>query len=98
MISSEVVHRRFHPSLLGFHPAKQDFIKITKFAGMVFVLASLFLFSSKIQIVHFTPFVQFMGYRSIIDSLKKLLISNRLCAIINSPKIKNLTEDINYER
>ena len=28
MISSEAVRRRFHPSLLGFHPAKQDFILI----------------------------------------------------------------------
>ena len=26
LISSEAVRRRFHPSLLGFHPAKQDFI------------------------------------------------------------------------
>ena len=31
-----------------------------------------------------------MGYRSIIDSLKKLLIFNGLYDIINSPKIKNL--------
>ena len=26
LISSEVVHRRFHPNLFGFHPAEQDFI------------------------------------------------------------------------
>ena len=32
-----------------------------------------------------------MGYRSIIDSLKKLLIFNGLCDIINSPINKNLT-------
>ena len=44
LISSEVAHRRFHPSSLGFHPAKQDFIKFIGFAGMVFVLASLFCF------------------------------------------------------
>ena len=44
LISSEVAHRRFHPSLLGFHPAKQDFIEITKLAVMFFVLASLFCF------------------------------------------------------
>ena len=50
-----------------------------------FVLASLFAFSSKKQII------QFIGYRSIIDSLKKFLISNRLCVIINSPINKNLT-------
>jgi hypothetical protein len=34
-----------------------------------------------------------MGYRSIIDSLKKLLISNRLCDIINSLINKNLVEE-----
>ena len=84
LISSEVAHRRFHPSSLGFHPAKQDFIKYVWLAGMVFVLASPFCFTRKTQIV------QFMGYRSIIDSLKELLIFNGLCDIINSPKIKNL--------
>ena len=55
LISSEVAHRRFHPSLLGFHPAKQDFIELTRLAGMVFVLATLFVFIRKIQIVHFIP-------------------------------------------
>ena len=34
-----------------------------------------------------------MGYRSIIDSLKKLLIFNGLCDIINSPINKNLTKE-----
>ena len=37
-----------------------------------------------------------MGYRSIIDSHKKLLISDRLCDTINSLINKNLTE-IQYE-
>ena len=32
-----------------------------------------------------------MGYRSIIDSLKKILIFNGLCEIINSLIIQNLT-------
>ena len=44
LISSEVAHRRFHPSSLGFHPAKQDFIEFIGLAGIVFVLASLFCF------------------------------------------------------
>ena len=44
LISSEVAHRRFHLSLLGFHPAKQDFIKFIRLAGIIFVLASLFCF------------------------------------------------------
>ena len=44
LISSEVAHRRFHPNSFGFHPAKQDFIKIVWFVGMFFVLASLFCF------------------------------------------------------
>ena len=72
LISSEAVGGRFHPSSLGFHPAEQDFIKITKLAGIVFVLASFFVFSREIQIVH-SPFVGFMGYRSIIDLFVKIL-------------------------
>ena len=72
LISSEAVGGRFHPSSLGFHPAEQDFIKITKLAGIVFVLASFFVFSREIQIVH-SPFVGFMGYRSIVDSVKQIL-------------------------
>ena len=72
MISSEVAHRRFHPNSFGFHPAKQDFIKITKLAGIVFVLANLFLVLLKDRSLY-TPFVQFMGYRSIIDSLKRII-------------------------
>ena len=44
LISSEMAHRRFHPSSLGFHPAKQDFIKFIRLAGIFFVLASLFCF------------------------------------------------------
>ena len=44
LISSEVAYRRFHPNSFGFHPAKQDFIKFTSLAGIVFILASLFLF------------------------------------------------------
>ena len=55
LISSEAMGGRFHPSSLGFHPAKQDFIKFVWFVGMVFVLASFFVFSGKIQIVHFIP-------------------------------------------
>ena len=44
LISSEAVRRRFHPSLLGFHPAKQDFIKFVWLAGIVLSLrAFLFL-------------------------------------------------------
>lgn len=44
LISSEVAHRRFHLSSLGVHPAKQDFIEFIRFAGIVFVLESLFCF------------------------------------------------------
>ena len=44
LISSEAIGGRFHPSSLGFHPAKQDFIKFVWFVGIVFVLASLFCF------------------------------------------------------
>ena len=44
LISSEAIGGRFHPSSLGFHPAKQDFIKFVWFAGIVFVLASRFYF------------------------------------------------------
>ena len=51
LISSEVDHRRFHPSLLGFHPAKQDFIKFTRLAGRLFVLSSLFVFSRKTSVL-----------------------------------------------
>ena len=74
LISSEVAHRRFHPNSFGFHPAKQDFIKFVWLAGIVFVLASFFVFSRKIQIVHFIPLsFNLWGYRSIIDFLLKLL-------------------------
>ena len=74
LISSEAIGGRFHPSSLGFHPAKQDFIKFVWFVGIVFVLASLFCFShKKINRSLYTPFVQFMGYRSIIDSLKRII-------------------------
>ena len=44
LISSEAIGGRFHPGSLGFHPAKQDFIKFVWFVGIVFVLASLFCF------------------------------------------------------
>ena len=47
LISSEAVGGRFHPNSFGFHPAKQDFIKFVWLAGIVFVLASLFVFSRK---------------------------------------------------
>ena len=91
LISSEAIGGRFHPSSLGFHPAKQDFIKFVWFVGIVFVLASFFVFiGQKANRSLYTPFVHFVGYRSIIDSLKKLLIFNGLCDIINSPKIQNL--------
>ena len=61
LISSEVAHQRFHPSSLGFHPAKQDFIKFVWLAGIVFVLSSLLAFSRKIQTVHFTPLRSIYG-------------------------------------
>ncbi|MBQ6883522.1 MAG: hypothetical protein IJO25_04195 [Clostridia bacterium] len=44
LISSEAVGGRFHPNSFGFHPAKQDFIKVTRLAGIVFILVSLFCF------------------------------------------------------
>jgi hypothetical protein len=55
LIASEAVGGRFHPNLFGFHPAKQDFIKFVWLARIVFVLASFFVFSRKIQIVRFIP-------------------------------------------
>ena len=47
MISSEVAHRRFHPSSLGFHPAKQDFIKFIRLAGIVLSLQAFLLLTVK---------------------------------------------------
>ena len=47
LISSEAAGGRFHPSLLGFHPAKQDFIKFIILAGIVFVLARFLLLVGK---------------------------------------------------
>ena len=44
LISSEVAHRRFHPNPFGFHPAKQDFIIITKLNGIFLRPCKLFLF------------------------------------------------------
>ena len=74
LISSEAIGGRFHPSSLGFHPAKQDFSKFVWFVGIVFVLASFFVFiGQKANRSLYTPFVQFMGYRSIIDSLKRII-------------------------
>ena len=55
LISSEAVGGRFHPNSFGFHPAKQDFIKVTRLVGIVFVLTSFFAFNRKMQIVHFIP-------------------------------------------
>ena len=48
LLFSEAKHRRFHPCSLGFHPAKQDFIKFVWLVRIIFVLASLFVFSRKI--------------------------------------------------
>ena len=82
MISSEVAHRRFHPNSFGFHPAKQDFIKFTRLAGIVVVLASLFVFSHK-KIVHFIPLSFILwGIVQLLIRLKELLIINEFCAII----------------
>ena len=92
LISSEAIGGRFHPSSLGFHPAKQDFIKFVCLAGIVFILASFFVFNGKIQIVQFIPLsFNLCGIVQLLIRLKELLISNRLCDIINSPKIQNLT-------
>ena len=92
LISSEVAHRRFHPRSLGFHPAKQDFIKFVWFVGIVFVLASFFVFIGKKQIVHFIPLsFNLLGIVQLLIRLKELLIINGLCDIINSPINKNLT-------
>ena len=92
LISSEAIGGRFHPSSLGFHPAKQDFIKFVWFVEIVFIFTSFFCFSRKIQIVHFIPFTfNLYGIVQLLIRLKELLISNRLCDIINSPKIQNLT-------
>ena len=75
LISSEAVGGRFHPSSLGFHPAEQDFIKITKLAGIVFVLASFFVFNCKIQIVHFIPLSSGLwGIVQLLIRLNKSLI------------------------
>ena len=56
LISSEAIGGRFHPSSLGFHPAKQDFIKFTRLAGIVVVLASLFVFRRKYKSFTLYPF------------------------------------------
>ena len=65
LISSEAIGGRFHP-------AKQDFIKFVWFVGIVFVLASLFVFTRKIQIVHFIPLSS--GLWGIVKSLIRLSI------------------------
>ena len=92
MISSEVAHRRFHPSSLGFHPAKQDFIKFVWLAGIVLSLRAFFVFSDKKYIVRFIPLsFNLWGIVQLLIRLKELLIFNGLCDIINSPINKNLT-------
>lgn len=48
LISSEAAHRRFHSSSLGFHPAKQDFIKFVWLAGIVLSLQAFLLLAVKI--------------------------------------------------
>ena len=55
LISSEAVGGRFHPNSFGFHPAKQDFIKFVWFVEIASSLQAFFVFTSKIQIVHFIP-------------------------------------------
>ena len=97
LISSEAIGGRFHPSSLGFHPAKQDFIKFIRLAGMVSSLQAVFVFSRKIQIVHFIPLsFNLWGIVQLLIRLKELLIFNGLCDIINSP-IKEFSEVLIYE-
>ena len=55
LISSEAIGGRFHPNSFGFHPAKQDFIEFVWFVGIASSLQAFFVFSRKIQIVHFIP-------------------------------------------
>ena len=74
-----------------FCPFSQALQQKFGLAGIVFILQAFFILVVKYKSFNLYPFVQFMGYRSIIDSLKKLLIFNGLCDIINSPKIRNLT-------
>ena len=91
LISSEAVRRRFHPSKLGFHPAKQDFIEFTRLVRMLFFLASFFVFSRKIQIVHFIPLsFNLWGIVQLLIRLSKILIFARFFDIINSQINKNL--------
>ena len=88
MISSEAIGGRFHPNSFGFHPAKQDFIKFVWFVGIASSLRAFFVFTRKIQIVHFIPLsFNLWGIVQLLIRLKELLIFNGLCDIINSPKI-----------
>ena len=55
-------------------------------------LQAFFVFSTKIQIVHFIPLsFNLWGIVQLLIRLKELLIFNGLCDIINSPINKNLT-------
>ena len=92
LISSEAAQRRFHPSSLGFHPAKQDFIKFVWFVGIASPLQAFFVFTRKIQIVHFIPLsFNLLGIVQLLIYWRDALILVIYYAIINSPKIRNLT-------
>ena len=87
LISSEAIGGRFHPSSLGFHPAKQDFIKFVWFVGIASSLQAFFLFSRKPQIVQFIPLsFNLWGIVQLLIRLKELLIFNGLCDIILTDK------------
>ena len=75
LISSEVAHRRFHPSSLRFHPAKQDFIKFVWLSWIVLSLQAFLLLAVKNKSFNYWLLIR----------LKELLIFNGLCDIISSP-------------
>lgn len=61
LISSEAAHRRFHSSSLGFHPAKQDFIKFVWLAGIVLSLQAFLLLAVKNKLFNLYPFRSIYG-------------------------------------
>ena len=61
LISSEVGHRRFHPSSLGFHPAKQDFIKFVGFVRIASSLQAFFVIAIKNKSFTLYPFRSIYG-------------------------------------
>ena len=84
LISSEAARRRFHPSKLGFHPAEQDFIEFTRLVRMLFFLASFFVFTRKIQIVHFIPLLfNLWGIVQFLIHLIKILVWIIRCSFFN---------------